>query len=607
MNSQSSSLPDYPLLRLLLVDEDAIFRSGLRFWLEQFPDVQVVAAVAEGTAAFQVLADQPESRTVPLDLVILDLELGQGDRPQSLELCQQIKTEFPRLSVLFLSRFAEPVVLAAAQRAGADGYCPKTLEVEDLGRIIRQVAAGQQVWIKPQPLDLASPASSSSVSSASGSLPPFVNAIRQQWRNSGLRQIETALAEIHAQIQRLDLTDLDRAVLLGRQRELRVARRLVNWLLPPAVDQTPPHRNPTPRSAAAPSLSSAAPRSPLSPAPAASLSPLPSTPPSSLTATAPPQAVLFDAILVKLQANLDNGTDLPLEIDILRENKKRELFYLILRKLEEGIEELRYSEVAPDQIAAMRSSFLLDIWQAVAIDFLGKYYTVVADSGIGNVEVVVVEAMLRDAPIVQRAILDTIPGIVDLIKHLLFQVPLLVDDVPYPPGNPAALARAELLLDNALIQIANAVMQPLLNQFSMVEAIKQNFYNRRLLSNREIERFRNDLSWRYRMDQYVREPKDIFESQYSLFIFSGRGIQKTRIYAPRTQELEQLSGIPYAVTLALETRDAVAPRVRTVVSLVGNSLVYVLTEVIGRGIGLIGRGVVKGIGNVWQDSRFDRR
>ncbi len=98
-----------------------------------------------------------------------------------------------------------------------------------------------------------------------------------------------------------------------------------------------------------------------------------------------------------------------------------------------------------------------------------------------------------------------------------------------------------------------------------------------------------------------REPKNIFESQYQLFTLTGRGIKQTTIYAPRTSELEQLTGLPYIVTLALETRDAIAPRLRSAISFAGNSVVYVLTEVIGRGIGLIGRGVIKGLGNVWVD------
>ncbi|PZO46363.1 MAG: DUF3685 domain-containing protein, partial [Phormidesmis priestleyi] len=71
----------------------------------------------------------------------------------------------------------------------------------------------------------------------------------------------------------------------------------------------------------------------------------------------------------------------------------------------------------------------------------------------------------------------------------------------------------------------------------------------------------------------------------------------------RRAELNRLGGIPLVVTLALETRDAIAPRLRTAFSIFGSSVVYVLTEVLGRGIGLVGRGILKGVGSAWQDTK----
>jgi hypothetical protein len=146
-------------------------------------------------------------------------------------------------------------------------------------------------------------------------------------------------------------------------------------------------------------------------------------------------------------------------------------------------------------------------------------------------------------------------------------------------------------------------MQPLLNRFAEVESFKRNLYQRRLMSSRDIARFRNDLSWRYRWQRWVLEPKAIFESEQPLFTLSPQGVTLETIYAPRQAELETLSGTQYALTLVLEARDAIAPRVRNAVALVGSGLVYVLTEVVGRGIGLVGRGIIKGIGSAWQDSR----
>jgi hypothetical protein len=263
---------------------------------------------------------------------------------------------------------------------------------------------------------------------------------------------------------------------------------------------------------------------------------------------------------------------------------------------------LNFSQVSIEHLPEKRSQLLRDLWEANIIDFLGKYYTLTTAQG----ELELVGELLDEADTVQAEILDPIPGFETLITHLLFQTPLIIDGIPYAAGNPEALIRAEMLLSHLVIQVANGVMQPLLNRFSDLEVMKQNFYNRRLMSTREIERFRNDLSWHYRRNRYFIEPQDIFESRYRLLTFQFSGIQYRSIYAPRREELDQLNGIPYFVTLALETRDAIAPRLRSAFSVVGSSLVYVLTEVIGRGIGLVGRGVIKGVGNVWQDQRYPR-
>ncbi|PAX45924.1 DUF3685 domain-containing protein, partial [Brunnivagina elsteri] len=181
---------------------------------------------------------------------------------------------------------------------------------------------------------------------------------------------------------------------------------------------------------------------------------------------------------------------------------------------------------------------------------------------------------------------------------LIFQTELYIDNAVYLAGSEEAKSHALLILENILIQVANSVIQPLLNKLADVETIKQNFYDREYISTREIERFRNNLSWKYRLRNYVKEPQAIFESRYELFVFAPRGIAKMSIYAPRRAELSQLKGIPLLVTLILEFRDAVTPRLQSVLSLLGSGVVFMLTKVVGRGLGLIGRGILQGIGSV---------
>ena len=301
----------------------------------------------------------------------------------------------------------------------------------------------------------------------------------------------------------------------------------------------------------------------------------------------------------------------------------------ILRKLEELLEELRFSQVQQAQLPEKIPAILRDLWKETIIDFFGRYYTLqVSETPVSDriktdltlskslaessasvfprngIEVVPV--LLEDANLVAAEILDKIPMTVDFFAHLLFEIPLIVDNISWLAGSPQAMQRAESLLENLAIQVASGVVQPLLNNFADIEEIKQSFYDGKLISTREIEQFRNNLSWKYRWERYFVEPKAIFESRFWLFVLRDSGIQTISIYAPRNLELAELSGWQLALTLVLEARDAIAPRVRAIILLFGAGIVYVLTQVIGRGIGLVGRGIIQGIGNSLQDTKFGK-
>jgi hypothetical protein len=242
----------------------------------------------------------------------------------------------------------------------------------------------------------------------------------------------------------------------------------------------------------------------------------------------------------------------------------------------------------------MREKILLDLWQITTIDFFGKFSRI----DIGNNSVEIVTILLQDAEIVKSQILRQIPLFHELLIYLIFPDDIYIENTSYPSHSIEAKSYVLNILENLLIQIANAVLQPLLNRLADLESIKQNFYHQQLMSTREIERFRNDLSWKYRWQNYVTEAQAIFESRYELFVIVPRGIAKISVYTSRQQELRQLTGIPLTVTLLLEFRDAIAPRLKSLVSLFGNTIVFILTQIIGRGIGLIGRGILQGMGNV---------
>ena len=79
-------------------------------------------------------------------------------------------------------------------------------------------------------------------------------------------------------------------------------------------------------------------------------------------------------------------------------------------------------------------------------------------------------------------------------------------------------------------------------------------------------------------------------------------LQLTTVRDLRDKELQQLSWWQQAITLLLETRDALAPQVELLINRVGSLMVLLLTRVLGRAIGLIGRGVLQGLGRGLQNA-----
>jgi len=582
-------MSDRPL-KLLLVDQDPIFRLGLRVALEAMPNIEVVSEAPTDTAALQILAELAQINPNQVDLVILELGNSRSidSQQQGLQLCQQLKATYPTLPTLLLSAVPDAGLIMAARAAGVRGYCPKGTPISQLVTVIEAVAAGNSYWLA----ETVNPEITPSVAAVAPRLP--LAKWRQNLHLSSVNYIDHALQEVTAQLQTPGLPILDRAVLAGKRRELLASR----WLLNQVLILPQEKQQPTLTSSVAKSL-------PIVPPPIPTINTSDSQP----TSTSPPllspralQANLFAACINKLQFPLNNVSDSVLEIDIFREDKKRELLYLILQKLAQQLDALRNVQITANQLVELQPVILHDLWQAVITDFFGKFSRV--QVGKRNLEIVTV--LLQNPEVVQTAILNKIPLGLELFSYLLLQTDLRVEHHTYQAGSSEANFHAEMLLENLIIQVANSVVQPLLNYLADIEEIKQDFYVKSLMSTRELERFRNDLSWKYRLNNYVNEAKAIFESRYELLVFAPRGIAQISIYAPRNDELAQLSGVPLVVTLGLEFRDAIAPRLQSLLSVLGSGIVFVLTQIIGRGLGLIGRGIIQGIGSVSFDKNFKR-
>ncbi|MBE8991880.1 DUF3685 domain-containing protein [Nostoc sp. LEGE 12450] len=576
-------MSDRPL-KLLLFDQDPIFRLGLRVALEAIPNLEVTGVVETDTTALQILAEIAQEDPKQVNLVVLEFGNGRSITSQQLGLqfCRQLKALYPNLPILLLSSVQEQGLLLAAKSIGVNGYCPKGTPLPELVAAMQEVADGGEYWFRNTEA-ITTPHSSLPSREAINRVSPYsplpFSRLRNNLRLSGIAYIDVTLAAVTAQLQVPGLAVLDRAVLAGQRRELLAARWLLNRLLVSSQERQEEDILVADEPPLTPSLSSAIqPRQTVSP----------------LLSVGTVQFNLFASCVTKLQFPLRNVTDLPLEIDIFREDKKRELLYLILQKLTEQLDELRASQLDMNQLYEVKNILLRDLWEVAITDFFGKFSQI----KIGNQNIGIVNFLLQNIEVVQRDILNKIPLVFELYSYLIFQTELRIDNTSYPVLGTEAKSQALMILENLLIQVANGVVQPLLNSLADVEIMKQNLYGRQFISTREIERFRNDLSWKYRLINYIEEPKAVFESRYDLFVIAPRGIAKTSVYAPRNQELAKLSNIPLIVTLLLEFSDAITPRLKSLLSFLGSGIVFILTQIIGRGLGLIGRGILQGIGSV---------
>lgn len=124
-------------MRLLLVEDDELFRLGLRVRLEQEPDLVVVAEATDGETAVARV------RELAIDAVVLDLGLpGLG----GLEAARQIRALQAQLPILALTSHTEPATIARLIGLGVRGYCVKGLAAETLVLALRSIAAGASWW-----------------------------------------------------------------------------------------------------------------------------------------------------------------------------------------------------------------------------------------------------------------------------------------------------------------------------------------------------------------------------------------------------------------------------------------------------------------------------
>jgi two-component system, NarL family, response regulator LiaR len=121
-------------IRVLIVDDFAIVRQGLRTFVGLDPEFEVVGEAADGAEGLR------QARRLRPDVVLMDLLMPEMDGVTATQL---IRSELPDVEVVALTSVLEDSAVVGAVRAGAIGYLLKDADQEELARAIRAAAAGQ--------------------------------------------------------------------------------------------------------------------------------------------------------------------------------------------------------------------------------------------------------------------------------------------------------------------------------------------------------------------------------------------------------------------------------------------------------------------------------
>jgi DNA-binding NarL/FixJ family response regulator len=121
-------------IRVVLADDHAVVRAGIRKFLEGAEDIQVVAEADDGAQAIEVIKSQNP------DVAVLDIQMPEMS---GIDVTRWVRSNARSTGVLILTAFDDDPYILAVLQAGANGYVLKTADAEDIIRAVRSVHDGQ--------------------------------------------------------------------------------------------------------------------------------------------------------------------------------------------------------------------------------------------------------------------------------------------------------------------------------------------------------------------------------------------------------------------------------------------------------------------------------
>jgi DNA-binding NarL/FixJ family response regulator len=127
------------VIRVFLVDDHRVVRTGVSAYLEQIDDIEVIGDAADGQQVLDRIAQLEPDGNLP-DVVLMDLLMPVMD---GITATRQIKTRWPAIEVVVMTSFVEEAKVRGALEAGAAGYLLKDADADQVAQAIRAALGGQ--------------------------------------------------------------------------------------------------------------------------------------------------------------------------------------------------------------------------------------------------------------------------------------------------------------------------------------------------------------------------------------------------------------------------------------------------------------------------------
>ena len=390
---------------------------------------------------------------------------------------------------------------------------------------------------------------------------------------SGLSQINKDIHVIENLIERKSINTLYLFILLGRRRELLTAKRLILWLWGPleVLIESPNKKTIKSNQNTINKYS------------------------TDITLRNPTSKelwkVIYRRVNAKIHGDLKNSTDELTALYSLNYKKRTSLLKTLLQEFSIIVNKVEVRNYNEKKFKDKLQSITTELRANTLRNFIDSYDHLLKN----GVEVNISEFLVNNAQL--GIVDDELPSIHLIIDPIFNNKPILIDGEYISSDDPRCVIQLEMLIFNWIFRTAEIVSEEIISSCSDWPELRKYFLNLELVSTRELERKRNHINTKNQLQNLFRKPVRLYESKRLYFTVKNNMIEKIIIVEPRDDELKKLDWSQRQIAFIIELRDALAPQVQASIQYLGDLIVIILTKVVGRSIGLIGRGIAQGMGN----------